>query len=79
MPFRDDPRYRTSGGASFHPELGEPPPPTPPESPFRQFEVRCLRCGSYQLRMLAEYDEDEGALVTRLACSRCRNAEVLKS
>jgi hypothetical protein len=28
------------------------PRQTPKDSPFRQFDVKCLACGSYQLRLV---------------------------
>jgi hypothetical protein len=36
------------------------PPQTPSESPFRKFDVKCLACGSYQLRLVAQMDEEAG-------------------
>jgi len=51
------------------------PPQTPPDSPFRQFDVRCLRCSSYRLRLVSEFDEESGRLLLVLFCTRCRNRE----
>jgi len=31
---------------------------TPSDSPFRKFDVTCLKCRSYQLRVITSYDED---------------------
>ncbi len=53
------------------------PPQTPPDSPFRQFDVNCLRCSSYRLRLVSEFDEESGRLSVVLFCTRCRNREAL--
>ncbi len=58
-------------------EDDEPPRP-PPESPFRRFDVKCLKCGSYRLALTSDFDEDAGEHRLLLACSRCRVSEVLK-
>ena len=54
------------------------PRQTPPESPFRNFDVKCLRCGSYQLRLVAQMDEEAGEMSVVLACNRCPQREVLR-
>lgn len=54
------------------------PPRTPPESPFRRFDVKCLKCGSYRLTLTCEFDEDAGELRVSLVCTRCRQREILK-
>ena len=38
------------------------PPRTPTESPFRCFDVKCLKCGSYRLSLTTEFDEEAGEL-----------------
>ena len=48
---------------------------TPTVSPFRNFNVQCLKCDSYQLRVTAEFDEDAGEVRLVLACVRCRQQE----
>jgi len=53
------------------------PPQTPDASPFRQFDVKCLKCSSYRLRLISEFDEQSGGLSLVLFCTRCRNREVL--
>ena len=53
------------------------PRQTPRESPFRQFEVRCLRCGSYQLQLVAQMDEEAGEMSVLLVCKKCRQREIL--
>jgi hypothetical protein len=54
------------------------PPRTPIESPFRAFDVKCLKCGSYRLKLASEFDEEVGELRLVLSCSRCRISEVLR-
>ena len=53
------------------------PPHTPRESPFRKFTVRCLACGSYQLRLVAQFDEAAGEMAVVLVCSKCPQRETL--
>jgi hypothetical protein len=53
------------------------PPQTPRESPFRKFTVRCLACGSYQLRLVAQFDEAAGEMAVVLFCSKCPQRETL--
>lgn len=54
------------------------PPRTPRESPFRCFDVKCLKCSSYRLRLTSDFDEDAAELRLTLTCTRCRQQEVLK-
>jgi hypothetical protein len=54
------------------------PPRTPPESTFRRFDVKCLKCGSYRLQLTSGFDEAAGELRLSLTCSRCRQCEILK-
>ena len=54
------------------------PPRTPTESPFRRFDVKCLKCGSYRLALNSGFDETTGEQSLLLTCSRCRQCEVLK-
>lgn len=51
------------------------PPRTPPESPFRRFDAKCLKCGSYDLRLTGAYDEGVGEARLVLLCGRCRQVE----
>ena len=51
---------------------------TPPESPFRRFDVKCLKCGSYRLALTSGFDETTGEQRMLLTCSRCRQCEILK-
>ena len=48
---------------------------TPPDSPFRKFDAKCLKCGSYQLRVAAEFDEEAGETRLILFCKKCRQQE----
>jgi hypothetical protein len=34
------------------------PPQTPADSPFRRFTVSCLKCGSFKLQVIGEFDSD---------------------
>jgi hypothetical protein len=54
------------------------PPRTPPESPFRLFIVRCLKCDSYRLALAAEFDDEAGEPRVVLTCTCCRQREILK-
>lgn len=53
------------------------PSRAPPESPFRKFDVKCLACGSYQLRLVAQMDEEAGEMSVVLVCNRCPQREIL--
>jgi hypothetical protein len=53
------------------------PPQTPVESPFRRFKVRCLKCGSFKLQVVGEFDSDAGELKIFLFCPSCREREQL--
>ena len=52
-------------------------PQTPEDSPFRQFTVCCLKCGSFKLVVIAEYNEESGETRAYLTCPRCRSREML--
>ena len=52
-----------------------PPLPVPLESPLWKFEVQCLACGSYQIGLQTEFDEDTGESTIWLACIRCQHLE----
>jgi hypothetical protein len=54
------------------------PDRTPAESPFRRFDVKCLKCQSYRLRLISEFDEEVGEMRIILVCLRCRQSEVLR-
>lgn len=54
------------------------PPRTPPESPFRRFDVKCLKCHSYRLKLVSDFDESAGELRVTLLCTRCRQREELR-
>lgn len=51
------------------------PPRTPPESPFRCFDVKCLKCSSYRLTLTTEFDDEAGELRLVMSCPRCRLAQ----
>lgn len=53
------------------------PPRTPPESPFRRFLAKCLKCGSYDLRITGVYDEGVGEARLVVRCGRCHQIEHL--
>ena len=46
-------------------------------SPFRKFDVKCLACGSYHLRLVAQMDEEAGEMAVVLVCNRCPQREIL--
>ena len=54
------------------------PPRIPPDSPFRHFNVSCLKCGSYRLTLTTNFDEMAGEQRLLLTCSRCHQNEVLQ-
>jgi hypothetical protein len=39
--------------------------------------VKCLACGSYQLRLVAQMDEEAGEISVVLVCNRCPQMEIL--
>jgi hypothetical protein len=53
------------------------PRQSPAGSPFRKFDVKCLACGSYQLRLVAQMDEEAGEICVVLVCNRCPQREIL--
>ena len=53
------------------------PRTTSPDSPFKQFNVSCLKCGSFKLRLFSEHNEDAGELLVILFCTECRSREAL--
>jgi len=46
-----------------------------PDSRFRCFDVKCLKCGCYKLTVTAHYDEESGGAFVVLACGRCGQKE----
>jgi len=53
------------------------PPTTHVDSPFRRFNVSCLKCGSFKLRVIDEFDSDAGTHQVFLFCPSCREREQL--
>jgi transcription elongation factor Elf1 len=51
------------------------PRKTPSESPFRNFEVKCLKCGSFKLTVTTQFDEETGAQCVFLICGKCKQQE----
>ena len=49
-----------------------------PDSPFRCFDVKCLKCGCYKLAVTAYHDGQSGETFLVLQCGRCRQSERLK-
>ena len=47
------------------------------DSPFRRFTVACLKCGSFKLRVVSEFDGDDGEAKIYLFCPSCREREQL--
>ena len=54
-------------------------PTTPADSPFRKFNVTCLKCRSHQLRVVSSYDEESGEVRVSLVCTNCRQTEEFKT
>lgn len=52
-------------------------PQTPADSPFRNFNVSCLHCGSFKLQLHSQFDEDAGTMKVILFCPNCRQHETL--
>lgn len=52
-------------------------PKTAAGSPFRNFVVHCVRCGSFKLRVTGEHDADSGEAKVYLFCPTCRVRELL--
>jgi hypothetical protein len=53
------------------------PRQSPAGSPFRQFDMTCLKCGSYDLRLVAQMDEELGEMAVVLVCNKCQQREIL--
>ena len=53
------------------------PPQTAAESPFRRFVVSCLKCGSFKLRVITEFDSESGKPQVFLFCPQCRARELM--
>jgi hypothetical protein len=53
------------------------PKQTHPDSPFRRFNVSCLKCGNIKLRLVSEFDSDAGEAKVFLFCPSCRQNEQL--
>ena len=53
------------------------PPTTPADSPFRRFTVACLKCGSYRMRVIGEFDSEAGEQSVFWFCPACREREQL--
>ena len=53
------------------------PPKTPADSPFRQFRVQYLKCQSYKLRVIGEFDGEAGEVRVFLFCPSCRSRELM--
>ena len=61
------------------PRADDEPKRTPPESPFRRFVVRCLKCDSHHLRVSAEFREDAGEICLVLHYTKCGEREQVVS
>jgi hypothetical protein len=53
------------------------PPKTNADSPFRRFNVSCLKCNGIKLRVICEYDGEAGEMKVYLFCPKCREREML--
>jgi hypothetical protein len=45
------------------------PPTTPTDSPWRKFVVRCLRCGSPNVRVTIQHEDGDAFVV--MICEAC--------
>jgi hypothetical protein len=55
------------------------PPQPPRDSPCRRFTVSCLKCGSFKLKVIGEFDSDAGELKVFLFCPSCRAWEQMSA
>jgi hypothetical protein len=55
------------------------PAQTPVDSPFRCFNVSCVKCGSFQVKAVAEFDESAGVTALILLCKKCGGRERIKT
>ena len=62
----------------LHPPRGRRTARTPAERTFRRFDAKCLKCGSYGLRLACSFDEPAGEVRLVVSCSRCRQTESLE-
>lgn len=62
----------------LHPPRGRRTARPPAERPFRRFDAKCLKCGSYDLRLAGAFDEPAGEVRLVVSCSRCRQTESLE-
>lgn len=46
-----------------------------PDSPFRCFDVKCLKCGSYKLMITGHHDAESGETFIVFLCTSCRQRE----
>ena len=53
------------------------PKTTPVDSSFQRFMVSCVKCGSFKLRVMYEFDSDAGEMKVFLFCPSCRKREQL--
>jgi len=51
------------------------PPQTHADSPFHRFAVSCLKCRSFKLRVIGEFDSEAGECKVFLFCPACRQRE----
>jgi hypothetical protein len=53
------------------------PRQSPAGSLFRQFDVKCLKCRSYDLRLVTQMDEESDEMAVVLVCKYCRQQEIV--
>jgi hypothetical protein len=46
-----------------------------PDSPFRQFDMKCLKCGSYKMTITVHHDPESGDTFVQFLCTSCRQQE----
>lgn len=66
---------KTGSSRAFMRREDYQPQTTPADSPFRMFNVSCLKCGSFKLKVRGDYTEEAGELALILHCPKCRTSE----
>ena len=69
---------KTSSVRAFMRKEDYAPRQTPAGSLCREFIVHCFRCGSYDVRMQSQFDEEAGEISVWLVCRRCPGRERVK-
>jgi len=68
---------KTNAVRSFMRREDYVPERLPPGNVCRSFVLHCFRCQSYDVRFVAQFDEEAGELALWLACRCCGQRERL--